>query len=80
MLNTRSQAVARINDRTATTASQQTLLISDYCEIAFAPMKLLQSHRRVPWLTERRPMTPAAQYFKYVTANFISSDFANSQL
>ena len=29
---------------------------------------------------ERRPMTPVAQYFKYVTANFISSDFANSQL
>jgi len=27
---------------------------------------------------ERRPtpMTPVAQYFKYVTANFISSDFA----
>jgi len=78
-------------------------------------MKLLQSHRRVPWLTvtsllywgvniafilvavskeyftvslskvnytstsaERRPMTPVAQYFKYVTTNFISSDFANS--
>jgi len=30
--------------------------------------------------SERRPMTPVAQYFKYVTANFISSDFANSQL
>jgi len=76
-------------------------------------MKLLQSHRRFPWLTatigvnitfilvavseeyftaslskvnyagtsaERRPMMPVAQYFKYVTTNFISSDFANSQL
>jgi len=45
---TRGQAVARIADRTA---SQQTLLISDCCQRAFAPMKLLQSHRRVPCLT-----------------------------
>ena len=29
---------------------------------------------------KRRPMMPVAQYFKYVTANFISAVFANSQL